>query len=331
MKKVVIIGGGIAGLTAGVLLQKAGMRVEVFEKHTIVGGQCMGWKREGYWIDNCIHWLTGTKDGSDLNRLWKEIGALGDEVALHEKEVFYSSKLEGQVLTYWRDLERTRKELLALSPEDEVEINKLIQYVKYAESMSVPVEKPMDKMNVMDYMKLGKQMKNMPKVMKEYEGMDIEDLANRFKHPLIKRSFIDYMPSGYQAYTFIVSYATVTSGNGDVPMGGSLAMALRIAHRLKEYGGIIHTGTSVACIEIENKKATGVRLEDGRHVKADYVIGACDTDFLFNKLLPRSYMPKKLQVQYKEREQYPVSSAFQVAFAIDGIHAHSSGTRIFQC
>ena len=55
MKKVVIIGGGIAGLTAGVLLQKAGVSVEVFEKHTIVGGQCTGWKREGYFIDNCIH------------------------------------------------------------------------------------------------------------------------------------------------------------------------------------------------------------------------------------------------------------------------------------
>ena len=331
MKKVVIVGGGIAGLTAGVLLQKAGFQVEVFEKHSIVGGQCTGWKREGYFIDNCIHWLTGTKEGSDLNQLWKEIGALGEDVPLHKKEMFYASKLDGQVLTFWRDLERTRDELLALSPGDAEAIHKLIKHVKYAEALTVPVDKPMDRMNVADYIKLGKAMKDMPKVMKAYEGMSMDDLANSFKHPLIKRSLIDYMPQGYQAYAFIVSYATVTAGNGDIPMGGSLQMALRIAKQFKAYGGTIHVGANVKSIKIGNKRAEGIQLADGSEVEADYVICACDTDHLFKNLLPSSYMPKKLQVQYTQREKYPVSSAFQVAFVVEGKYEALSGTRIFQC
>ena len=45
MKKVVIIGGGIAGMTAGVLLQKAGFATEIYEKNALPGGQCTGWKR----------------------------------------------------------------------------------------------------------------------------------------------------------------------------------------------------------------------------------------------------------------------------------------------
>ena len=85
MKKVVIIGGGIAGMTAGVLLQKAGFNTEIYEKNALPGGQCTGWKREGYFIDNCIHWLTGTRSGSALHELWKEIGALGDGVEIYEK------------------------------------------------------------------------------------------------------------------------------------------------------------------------------------------------------------------------------------------------------
>ena len=124
MKKVVIVGGGIAGMTAGILLQKAGFTTEIFEKNAVPGGQCTGWKREGYLIDNCIHWLTGTREGSGLHELWKEIGALGDGVEVIEKEMFFSAKLDGKVLTFWRDKERTRRELLALSPEDEKEINK---------------------------------------------------------------------------------------------------------------------------------------------------------------------------------------------------------------
>ena len=76
MKKAVIVGGGIAGMTAGIYLQKAGIQTEIFEKNPVLGGQCMGWKREGYTIDNCVHWLTGTRRGSGLHELWREIGVL---------------------------------------------------------------------------------------------------------------------------------------------------------------------------------------------------------------------------------------------------------------
>ena len=185
MEKFVIIGGGIAGMTAGVLLQKAGFDTENYEKNALPGGQCTGWMREGYVIDNGIHWLTGTRPGSALHELWKEIGALGDGVEVHEKEVFFSSKLDGKTLTFWRDKERTQKEMLELSPEDEDEINKLMKYVTLAETMTVPVEKPFDAMNLMDFMKLGMSMKEMGAVMKEYGSMDIQELAMRFKHPVL--------------------------------------------------------------------------------------------------------------------------------------------------
>ena len=331
MKKVVIIGGGIAGMTAGVLLQKAGYDTEIYEKNALPGGQCTGWKREGYFIDNCIHWLTGTRPGSALHELWKEIGALGDDVELYRKEMFFSSKLNGQTLTFWRDKERTRKEMLALSPEDETEINKLMKYVSLAETMTVPVEKPFDAMNPFDFIKLGMSMKSMGKVMEEYGNMDIHELAMRFKHPLIQRAIIDYMPSGYQAYAFLVSYGTVTGGNGDIPKGGSLAMSLRIAEKYKQYGGILHVNTGVERVLINGKKAEGVLLENGNCVAADYVICACDTDYTFRKLLPEEYMPKGLKKMYAEREKYPVSSGFQIAYGVDGVFPELAGTRVFSC
>lgn len=331
MKKIIIIGGGISGMTAGILLQKAGFKTEIYEKNSVIGGLCTGWQRKGYFIDNCIHWLTGTKEGTALHELWKEIGALGDGVETYKKEMFFSSKLNGQTLTFWRDMERTRQEMLALSPADEKEINKLIDYTKLAESMTVPVEKPFDMMNIFEFMKLGMSMKAMGKVMNEYGKMDIYELANRFKHPLIRRAITDYMPSGYQAYAFVVSYATVTSGNGDIPMGGSLKTALRIADKYKKLGGIIHTNTDVEKVMLENKKATGIQLKSGDKISADYVICACDMHHTFDKLLPESYMPKDLKKQFDSRELYPVSSGFQVAFGVDGTFAELTGTRVFSC
>lgn len=331
MKKAVIVGGGIAGMTAGIYLQKAGIQTEIFEKNPVLGGQCMGWKREGYTIDNCVHWLTGTRRGSGLHELWREIGVLGDEVELYEKEMFFSSKWNGQVLTFWRDLERTRRELLALSPEDEKEIHKLMDYVKMAETMEVPVEKPMDAMNPLDFVKLGMSMKDMGKVMKEYGNMDMEELAMRFRHPLIRRAITDYMPKKYQAYAFLVSYGTVTGGNGDIPKGGSRAMSQRIADKYKAYGGAAHTRAAVERVLLKNKSAEGILLEDGKRVDADYVVCACDTDYTFRVLLPGRYMPETLRKQYAEREKYPVNSGFQIAYAVEGVFPELTGTRVFSC
>lgn len=330
-KKVAIIGGGIAGMTAGIILQKAGYQTEIYEKNAVPGGQCTGWKREGFYIDNCIHWMTGTKEGSALYELWKEIGALGDGIEVHQKEMFFSSKWYGQTLTFWRDADRTRKEMLELSPQDEKEIHQLMDCIKRAESMQIPLEKPFDAMNVFDLVKMGKSMKDMAKIKKIYGTIDIRELALRFQHPLIQKSIMSYMFPSYQATALISSYGTVTSGNGGVPRGGSLAMAMRIAGKYKENGGVLYTGAAVEKIVLNGEKAEGILLQDGRNIHADYVVCACDTDFTFHKLLPDKYVPKYLKKQYEDRDLYPVSSGFQIAFAIDGVFDELTGTRVFEC
>lgn len=331
LSKVIIIGGGIAGMTAGILLQKAGYETEIYEKNNVVGGLCTGWKRDGYYIDNCVDWLTGSREGNDLNDLWKEIGVLGEGVELYKKEIFFSSELDGQVLTFWRDKERTRSEMLKLSPEDEVEINKMIDYVGLAEDMTVPVEKPYDAMNMFEFLKLGMSMKAMMKVMKDLGSIELKEYSKRFKHPLIQRSLTDYMRIGSLAYEFIFSYATITAGNGDIPMGGSLAMACRIADRYKQYGGIINTKANVKSIILKDKKAEGIILEDNTKVNGDYIICACDTYHIFNQLLPKQYMNKELIKEYETNEGYSVNSAFQIAFAVDGVFDELTKMLVFPC
>ena len=52
MEKIIVAGGGIAGLTAGIYARLAGFDAEIYEKNPVVGGECMGWNRNGYHIDN---------------------------------------------------------------------------------------------------------------------------------------------------------------------------------------------------------------------------------------------------------------------------------------
>lgn len=317
MKKIVIIGGGIGGLSAGIYALKAGYKAEIYEKNHVAGGECMGWNRKGCHIDNCIHWLTGTDSSTSVWQVWNTMGAIDENTPYAETDKFYSSRLNGQEATLWKDLDRTERDLIALSPEDEAEIRKFIQHIRYAESCTIPGKKPMDMMKIGDYIKMGKSMANMPKVMKEYGKIDLNGLAERFRSPLLKKLMTDYLPANYTAYSFLVSYATMTSGNGNIPIGGSLAMTNRIIERYKSMGGELYTDTPVKRIIVENGKAVGIELESGEKVTADEVISAVDPSFLFGRLIDRSFMPKEFSAAYADSSKYPVTSGFQIAYKID--------------
>ena len=56
----------------------------------------------------------------------------------------------------------------------------------------------------------------------------------------MQKMICDYLPKEYAAYSFLVSYATMADGNGNIPMGASLQMSLRMEKRFKDLGGKIY-------------------------------------------------------------------------------------------
>lgn len=331
MKKIVIIGGGIAGLTAGILAKKKGFQVEIHEKNALPGGECTGWNRKGFHIDNCIHWLTGTSKDSRIYPLWKEIHAIEDDTEILNPDLFYTSYYQGQKASLYCDLEKTRQELISISPEDTEEINKFIEHVKYAACCEMPVKKPMDKMGLFDMIEMGKLMADMPKVFKEYGKERISDFSKRFKHPLLSTLMKDYLPPEFPTSSFFVSYATIASQNGGIPRGGSLAMSLRIANYYQQIGGKLYLNSPVTKIVIEKGVAGGIILENGNAITADYIISACDTNVLFTKLLEKDYRDRKWKLVYENPKRFPTFTAFQVAFGIDTAYYQHRGTLFFDC
>lgn len=330
-KKVIIIGGGIAGLTAGIYAQKAGFESEVFEKNITPGGQCTGWNRQGFHIDNCISWMTCASEKYQAYEMWKEIGIIGDGVKVKQHDAFYTSELNGQTVSLWRDLARSEKEMLLLSPEDSKEIKKFFKYVRKGECLEVPCSKPMDLMNPLEITKLGLSMSGMAGVMMNYSKINLFELSARFKHPLLKKMILDYLPGSYQAYILLTAYSTIASGGGGVPYGGSQAAALRIVKKYTDKGGILHTRSNVKAVKIVNNKATGIILDDGKEINADYVICATDPDHTFHSLLDENLMPESLVRAYKNSADNPLGSSFQVALSFDGITQTINHRFFFDC
>ena len=87
-KTILIIGAGIAGLSAGCYAQMNGYRSQIIEMHDLPGGLCTAWQRKDYIFDGCIHYLFGTGEGQPFNQMWKELGALqGREVVNHREYI----------------------------------------------------------------------------------------------------------------------------------------------------------------------------------------------------------------------------------------------------
>ena len=147
----------------------------------------------------------------------------------------------------------------------------------------------------------------------------------------MKALFTDYLPKEYVASSFLVSYATMASGNGEIPLGGSLAMTNRMVKRFWQLGGKLHCNAPVSQILIKDKKAVGIETADKKTVLADYVISSVDTMEMFENLVGKKYMDAKWQSCYKDIDKYPLFSAVQAAFMVDQGAYDEKGTIFFDC
>lgn len=322
-QKIIIIGGGISGLVAGIYAREAGFEAEIYERHTVAGGECTGWDRQGYHIDNCIHWMIGTSPGSDLYRLWETVGAVGNGIRIHHFDRMYTSELGGERVTLWQDIDRTEEELLKLSPKDAVWIRKLMKSCRAAKKVQIPAKQPPEHTGAVEGMRMLFSMGAALKLFREYAGMDTMDLMNRFSHPLIRCMISDFCTPESLAGSFPMAYGNFAGGDGGIPEGGSRAMAGRMKQKFEKLGGRIFTGKGAERILLENSgrkgsfHAAGILLEDGTKVTGDYVVPACDMSVTFGRLLPDHFMPPLLREMYENRSAYPVYNTFQTAFSLD--------------
>jgi len=318
MKKIVIIGAGVSGLTAGIYAKKAGFDVEIYEKHFMAGGECAGWDREGYHIDGCIHWLTGTKnDGGAFNTMWRETGALGDDVEIVKHDSFGAFEACGSRIDMSRDLSEFKSQLLSLSPEDREEIEILCEFLEQFSGVDAP-KNAVDLMSLRELFGLLKTSGRLFKLMKKLK-MSTREYSQRFKNPTIQALIRYWLPPNddMSVSSFIASYGSFINGYADVPRGGSVKMVERMRDKFLSLGGELFLSTPVETMEVNVKdKKAQIVLKDGCKVDADYIIASCDVHITF-KLLGKKYNEKKFELRDNNANDYPLMNSVLHSFAVD--------------
>lgn len=298
MKKVAIVGAGISGLTAGIYALQSGFDVTIYEGHTIPGGASTSWRRKGYLFEGGMHWLTGSSPTTALNRLWCEVGALDEQVQVYNRDPFMAFDYEGRTAYLYRDIEKLHRHFLELSPEDKKEIDRLCSDIKKFTKVAMPV---MDikgvKVKRKSSMPLSTLLHMLPALprMSFYSNQSVKEYAGRFKSPLLRLMLESIIGPDYSAAGMVFTIATLASGDGGYPVGGSLGMVNRMAKHFEQLGGKIQYGKTVTRVPVENGLAAGV-IVNNETVPTDAVIITQDTfvavDALFSPAIKEPWTEK---------------------------------------
>jgi len=279
MKKVLIVGAGIAGLSAGVYARQSGFDTTIFESHIVPGGASTSWRRKGYYFEGGLHWLTGSSEKTQLNKLWREVGALNDEVPIHKRDPFFNFEMDGIRASLFRNLDIMRAHFLMLSPCDHKEINKLCNDIKKFSKMQMPaMDLPKLKAKYPSKFPMSMLFSMIPAIsrMKYYQNLSARELGEKFKSPQIRELLTNMIGDDFNASAVLFTIATLVAGDGGYPVGGSIAMAERMAKYYQSLGGKIIYKTKVEKVIVKDGVAKGV-IVNGEEITADAVIVTQDT------------------------------------------------------
>ena len=317
-KKVIIVGAGISGLTAGIYARKAGFNVEIYESHAVAGGECTGWKRNGFDIDGCIHWMTGTLKGTGLYKLWETCGALGKDIDVLNHEYISAYLHENKLYYLYSDLKKLEQELIRIAPNDSKAIKKLTKAVKTCQRLEVPVNKPYEFLSFSEKIKLLFKFFKIARLINKAARYTAKEYIADIDSPVVKKIIQIILPDHLAASSLIAALSFRTKGDGGWPMGGSLEMIQRMQNKLESLGGRIYLKESIDEIIVENGKAIGVRTKkDDEIKKADYVVPAIDAHSLLSKLLNGKYKDSYFDKRFNNPSEYFLASSSIVAIGVE--------------
>jgi phytoene dehydrogenase-like protein len=308
-KSVIIIGAGFAGLCAGIYARLNGYQAHIFELHDKPGGLCTSWKRKGYTIDGCIHWLVGSSPKSGMHQFWEEVGLTQGREFLNADEYSRYEGADGRTVIFYCNVERLETHLLEMFPLEEKPIRELTSGIRMGIRMSSLMDSSDAKTSILK--KIGKGLSagwffllNGRKLQYWMKTTTLEYLP-KIKDPLLRDALNELWMPDFPLFFMLFTFSYLNNQNAGYPIGGSRPMSEALEKRFLDLGGEITYKVRVAKILVENGRAVGIRLVDGSEHHAGRVISAADGHTTIYKMLDGKYKDESIDKMYREWKPFP--------------------------
>lgn len=236
---VIIVGAGISGCTAGLLLADAGKKVLILERADGVGGRCRSFEHQGYTMEMGGHLL---EDGA-VTELHKKFGIDVKMPLTTDVQVWWKDRWSSPKELYQEardDLRRISTELISMSWDDLEKLNDvtLVEWLR-ARTESDGIIELFGMLGVLDYM------------------FNFDEIAASEALAMRKLSLEERGTIAFSQY----------------PAGGTMGLIRPLAETFEERGGEIRTHSRVREILVAEGRVRGVEVEEPKVLPNEYPNG----------------------------------------------------------
>jgi prolycopene isomerase len=287
----IVVGGGIGGTAATLLLAKAGVPVTLLEKNRRIGGSCSGYEKQGFTIDIGTHMFCRGPMGP-LGDVLRRVGADG---AIDFRRTRDIAEL--------RFPERAGSKPSKGSTDDGVERIAVPASIHRMPRFAYDVARALE-MSIPDAIRAARLFTHILAMgedeVREWDERTIEE----FLQP-----YVDHAPTiGLFGFLlglyFILPYWEVSAGEAigsfqrmardnflSYPRGGSIAIPSTYVRLAEEHGAEVRTGVGVKRIVVRDGRVRGVELADGTLVPASVVISTSSVRTTVMHLVGAEHFP----------------------------------------
>lgn len=309
-RKIVIVGGGIAGLCTAVYALKCGYDAEVLEMHDMAGGLATNWRRGPYTFETCLHWLVGSNPHGEFHEQWKEVCDIEKLTFINPHEFLRIETEEGDSLRIYTNADMLEAELLSRAPQDEDRIHDFVQSVR-----SLGKFRMLDPSGGLteNWLHMLRDLPIFPRLSR-LGKMSGQEYGARFSDPLLRAFFTTGDIGKLPAIAMVLSLAWMNECNAGYCIGGSQALIRLIEEKVRSLGGRIRYNARVQRILVDKDVAVGVELVGGEGIAADWVISAADGHETIFEMLGGKYVDETIRKIYQEHETF--ASYLQVSLGV---------------
>lgn len=323
---IVVVGGGIGGLSAAICLAAARRPVILLEQQPALGGKMGEFTAQGF------RWDTGPSVIT-MRPVFESLFACAgrrledylDLVPIDPLTRYFFP--DGSIVNLTRDWPSLAAQIATLHPQDVAGYLDFLAYAAELYRITGPVfihNKPPS---------LGRfarvPLRDMAKVA-AWSTMH-QTIARRVHHPHLRQilgrfaTYVGASPYSAPATLSVIAHVELTGGVW-YPRGGVYAVAKALRRLAEELGVEIHTSTQVEAIEVTKGHVTGVHV-GGATIATQSVIANVDVTTVYRKLLSSTAVPSRVIARL---ESAPTScSGFALLLGIRGCHADLAHHNIF--
>ncbi|WP_413317774.1 phytoene desaturase family protein [Agrococcus sp. 1P02AA] len=280
MSRIVVIGGGVAGIASAGLLARDGHEVTLVEQREALGGRAGVWRSGGFTFDTGPSWMLMREPYEHAFRL---LGSrLEDEVDVVRLDPAYRVLYEGEAeaLEISGDLETTVARFEAIEPGAGEALRRYLDSASETAALATAslLSNRFDSPKAFAGLGLGARLPRLGRLLVESLERKVDRsftdrrLRQALGYPAV---FLGTEPRSAPSMYHLMSHFDLVEGVW-YPQGGFTRVVDALAQLAIRAGVEVRTGTAVDRILVVDGAARGVELAGGERIDADIVVSAAD-------------------------------------------------------